>query len=79
MILYIVKYKLPGQLFYNKIKKVKGDGIVEHGQSRYFILEDETRVEIPVTAEFIFSKERYSLILERGNREAGQNLQINKK
>jgi len=78
MITFTVQYKLPDAKKYEILENVKGDGIVEHNNSRFFILEDETRIEIPVNHIFIFSKERYSLILERMSKEAGQEIQIDK-
>lgn len=72
MIMYTVYYKK--RFLWKKIKKVKGDGIVENGQSRFFILEDETRIEIPCTNIFKFSKERFYLIKERLDNEAGQDV-----
>lgn len=74
MILYSVKFKK--SLFWKTIKRVKGDGIVENGTSRYFILEDETRIEVPYTNIFKFSKERFYLIKERMNQEAGQEIKV---
>ena len=79
MILYAVKYKKTNGSFWHKIKKVKGDGIVENGISRFFILEDESRVEIPCqNTIFKFSKERFYVIKERMSNEAGQDIKINK-
>jgi len=79
MITYDVKYRGPGYLMYKTIKKVKGDGLVEDGHSRYFILEDETRIEIPRTYEFEFSKERYMAILDRMEKESAQNIHVDKR
>ena len=72
MMTYTVKYKLPGQWFRRTIKRVKGDGLVENGQARFFILEDETRIETPVTARFIFDKNRFNTIKKNMEQEAGQ-------
>ena len=78
MITYNVFYRIVGKSRWNKIENVKGDGITEN-QNRFFILEDETRYEIPCSnIEFKFSKERYLLILERVNNESGQNVKIDK-
>jgi len=77
MITYTVYYKK--RFFWEKIKKCKGDGIVENGQARFFILEDETRIEIPCTNIFKFSKERFYFIKERMETESGQNMKMNKK
>lgn len=81
MILYTVFYKKYNSLFWKKIKKVKGDGITqENGLSRYFILEDETRIEIPCkNIIFKFNKERFYLIQERMSQESNQDIRLNKK
>ena len=81
MILYTVRYKLKGNLFFRKISKCKGDGILsENGLSRFFITEDETRYEIPCqNTIFKFSKERFFTIKERMEAEAHQEIKINKK
>jgi hypothetical protein len=73
---YDVKYKLIGQFFFRSLKKVKGDGINDVGQSRWFILADETRVEIPCSAQFIFSTDRFEVIRKGMEKEAGQKLPI---
>jgi hypothetical protein len=78
MILYSVRFK--NNFFWHKIKKVKGDGFTENGTSRFIILEDETRIEIPChNIIFKFSKERFYLIKERMSHEAGQDMNINSK
>lgn len=71
--LYTVKYKVG--FFWRTIRKVKGDGLVENGKARFFIREDETRIEIPITAQFIFSKERFLSIKKNMEKEAGQKIQ----
>ena len=78
--IYSVKYKSLKRLSsWKKLKRVKGDGLVESGLSRFFILEDETRIEIPIHHyEFKFSKERFYSIKERLDNEAGQSIQIKK-
>ncbi len=75
MILYEVSYKK--RFFWKKIKKVKGDGLLENGASRFFILENETRIEVPCTNIFKFSKERFYGIKERMSQEVGQGVKIN--
>lgn len=78
MITYTVKYKK--NIFWKTIKKVKGDGILENGMSRFFILEDESRIEIPCNSTiFKFSKERFYMIKDRMGNESGQDIKINKK
>lgn len=75
--LYSVKYKKAGQMFFRKIKYIKGDGICEGGTgSRYFILQDETRVELPCSCHFIFSKERFDAIRTMMEQQAGQSIPI---
>lgn len=49
-------------------KKVKGDGIVEQGQLRFIILEDETRFKIPLSYIFKFSKEQFTIIQNNINK-----------
>ena len=71
---YTVKYKLPGQLFWRTIKRVKGDGILENRAARFFQLDDETRIEIPVQARFIFGKERFLAIKKNMENESGQQI-----
>ena len=62
MIYYSVRYKKAGSLFWRKIKNVTTDGITEGAQSRFFILKDKTRIELPVSCHFIFGSERADLI-----------------
>ena len=77
MITYNVKYKK--KFFWKTIKKCKGDGLLENGIARYFILENETRMEIPCqNMIFKFSKERFYVIKDRMSQEAGQEIKINK-
>lgn len=76
---YEVKYKRLGMFSkWHKFKRVKGDGLVENNVSRYFILEDESRIEIPTHCIFKFSKERFYMIKERMDQEAGQVIPIKK-
>lgn len=78
MILYTVTYKqLKPFSIRKKIRKVKGDGLTESGVARFFIREDETRIEIPVSNTiFKFSKERFDLIKERMEIEVGQPIKV---
>mgnify|MGYP000586732214 FL=1 len=62
MIYYSVQYKKPRSLFWQTIKDVTTDGITEGAQSRFFILKDKTRIELPVSCHFIFGSERADLI-----------------
>ena len=61
---YEVSYKKIGFLKrWRKLEGVKGDGLLENGLARYFILDDETRVEVPVgNVMFKFSKERFYVV-----------------
>lgn len=74
--LYSVRYKLPGQWFFRTIKNVKGDGIMPEARNRWLILSDETRIEIPCSAVFKFSVERFMLIQSNMEKEAGQKIPI---
>lgn len=79
MTTYTVYYKR-ADLFsrWRKLKRVKGDGILENGMCRFFILEDEIRIEIPLHGYlFKFSKERFISIQKRMSEEAKQEVQIN--
>ena len=69
---YTVKYKLPGRWLWRTIKRVKGDGILENGAARFFQLDDETRIEIPAKASFIFGKERFLVVKNNMEQQAGQ-------
>ena len=73
---YTVKYRPSNQLLWRKLKNVTGDGISEAKTGfRWFYLEDNTYVEIPTSGViFRFSKERYSLIKAKMEKEAGQRL-----
>jgi hypothetical protein len=69
--MYTVYYK---KWFWRKLKDVEGDGILEHGKSRWFMLKDKTRVEIPINYEFKFSKERFYDIKDKMEKESGHKL-----
>lgn len=72
--LYTVKYRRKGQIFWRTIKNVKGDGFVTDPGivvSRWFVQDDESRLEIPIDAEFIFSKNRFFSILQNKKKETG--------
>jgi hypothetical protein len=76
-ILYTVKYRLPGQWFWRKIKNVKGDSSIPELTNtnhpyRIILKADGGRFEIPWTAEFVFSKEREASIAASIRREAGR-------
>lgn len=72
---YKVKYKSKNAFFWKVLKNVKGDGVMSDSNypMRYFILADESRIEIPmVDMIFEFSKERHYLIKENMNKEMGK-------
>ena len=77
--IYTVKYRKVGSFFWKKLKNVKGDGVVEvGGNARWFILADESRVELPLTEmEFYFPPERFLLIKKQMEQEAGQAIPTN--
>jgi len=68
--MYTVKYKL--FLIWHTLKNVTGDGVMQENRNRFFILSDESRVEVPSTAVFWFSKERYISIKKNMEKQAGQ-------
>ena len=86
---YTVKYKTG--LFWKTLKNVKGDGILEHEQIdgkgrvrtimpvRYFVLEDETNIQVPISTEVVFSKERFSSKEEKMSQAIGQDVKLNKR
>ena len=81
MVTYSVKYRKVGSLFSRKIKKVKGDFIANdvEGKPRVLIIEDETRIELPtVDMIYEFSFERFLVIKQRMDEEAGQSVPIKK-
>lgn len=61
---YVVSYRLKGSPFKKTINNVIEDGLVDSGYSRYFVCQDNSRIEIPLTAEIFFGPDRYELIQE---------------
>jgi hypothetical protein len=60
---YTVWYKSIGQIFWHRLLNVRGDGFVETNAARWFILDDETRIEISCNNMiFKFSKDRWMMI-----------------
>ena len=59
---YKVEYRLPGSTFKKTIKGCVEDGLVEHGRSRYFVTDDNCRIEVPINSEFYFGADRYEFI-----------------
>jgi len=79
---YTVYYKKPNGVFWNKVKNIEGDTIIESqkGESlpvRVLFLADKTRLEIPMTYIIKFSKERFYMIQDQMERESGQKLSVN--
>lgn len=73
--LYTVKYKKPGWVFWRRLEEVKADGVIEMSNSRFFILDDETRIEIPTTFIFEFDKKRFYVSEAQIQREMDENKQ----
>ena len=76
---YTVTYKKKEQWFWRKLTKVQGDGIMDDSKTptRYFILEDNSRIEIPIEGtEFKFSPERFLLIKQNMEKEANQEIRV---
>lgn len=75
--MYSVKYKHPDWWFWKELQGIKGDGIMfgESGQvvpMRFFILVDETRVELPMTMMFRFDPGRFRAIENSVRKESGR-------
>ena len=77
---YKVEYRLPGSTFKKTIKGCVEDGLVEHGRSRYFVTDDNCRVEVPIYSEFYFGADRYEFIdrlkkkLDQEREKGGQSI-----
>jgi len=68
--LYTVKYKAPGALFWCKITDVEADGFQPPEiVARFFIRKNGERIEVPCSYIFHFSRERYLSIVEDMNKE----------
>jgi hypothetical protein len=75
---YTVKYKKVGSWVSKTLRNVKGDGFVEHGNSRFFVLSDESRVEVPTAGmEFCFSKDRFIAIRKAMEVQTGHPISTN--
>ena len=60
---YSVKYKLPNQIFFRKIKNLIQDGYLDENKNiRYFISKDKRRYEINASGIFEFSGSRADYI-----------------
>lgn len=64
MVTYTVKYKLQGGSAWKTLTNVSEDGFSDYGVSRYFILANRQRIEIPSTASFQFEARRQDRIEE---------------
>jgi len=73
---YTVKYKTPKQFFWRKVKKVKGDFILDLTGHYGLVLEDESQILIPPGSEIIFGKGRFWSIKKRKEEEVGQELKV---
>ena len=79
--MYSVKYKKIGSWFYKKLANIKGDGLMFRDAGipyRFFIINDETRIEIPMNDMiFVFSKERFITIKTQMESQVGQKIPVN--
>ena len=76
---YTVSFKTDKRWFWSELKNVKGDGIMPDSATptRFFILEDESRIEIPIVGTiFKFSNGRFLMIKKNMEREAKQDIRI---
>jgi len=64
LVTYTVKYKLSGASAWKTITNVGEDGFNDYGVSRYFILANNQRIEIPSSASFQFDARRQDRIEE---------------
>lgn len=74
--MYSVRYKLSRSFFFKTLKNVKGDGIIPESGNRFFILLDETRIEIPRESIVIFSSDRFIFIRKEMEKEIGQPIPV---
>jgi hypothetical protein len=77
---YQVHYRKKDQWLWRKISKVKGDLVASDLGGipmRIFILEDESRIEIPIEGtEFKFCSKRFLSIKQQMEKESGQKISI---
>ena len=77
---YSVKYKRKHHWLWRSLNKVKGDLIgTDMGgvAMRVFILEDESRIEIPIEGtEFKFCPKRFLSIKQQMEKESGQKITV---
>ena len=74
MTLYSAKYRLPGDRWWTKVKKLKGD-VLENGK-QVLIMNDERQVHLPLDAVVVFDRNRYLAIKERVEMEAGRAAKV---
>ena len=72
MILYSAKYRLPGDLLWSRVRRIKGD-LIEEGKQILF-LNDGRQVHLPLDAVVIFDHRRLASIEQKMERQAGQKL-----
>lgn len=74
---YTCKFKLKDSFFWKTYKKVRGDFVATDlpVPVRVLILEDESRVEIPMADTiFVFCSKRFLTIKQKMEQEAGQKI-----
>ena len=60
---YSCKYKHKSQWFWRNLKNIKADGIINETRTRFFITDNEERIEVSMTDTiFHFSRERFLVI-----------------
>ena len=75
---YTVKFKLQNSLFWKTVKNVKGDLITpDLPNVRVLILNDESRLEIPLNGtQFYFCSRRFLAIKQKMEQEVGQSIPV---
>ena len=69
MILYSAKYRLPGEWWWTRVRKIKGD-LIDNGK-QVLIMADERQVHLPLSAVVVFDRRRYLSIREQVEMESG--------
>ena len=78
---YDVSYRSPNDRKWTTVANVNGDAIMDDGKCQQFpvrvlILEDETRIEIPMSWAIRYGRGRFELIRDRMSQEAGQEVRL---
>jgi len=77
---YQAKVKSPNGIFWHKYRRVKGDLAYETKTGtlpvRVLILDDETRVEIPMSWAIVFSPARFAFVHKQMEKESGTALPV---